>query len=241
MKLTAKDIINRESGKNAVVIAHGPSLGPHIDKIKSLSRQDFTLISCNDIDTLTTINVDYWVWANSEATIAKMAGRLNRRKSVVAYAETVDLTPRDQVAKLLKVDYYPFDQRHFFGACRSRSACCRHFIPGRVTLQEEVKKYTNYHRYDTSNDTVAIPMLYLSILLGCKNIYVTGVDLDYSKGYVNGHSTRMIDWKETKLVQPRILETITCINESAKNIGVNIYCLDSGLPISSVLEQKSLP
>lgn len=255
MKLDFKDIINKEAGKSAIVVGHGPSLKNHLNKIIDTynSNKDFIIISCNDADFIQEININYWVWANSEGTIKKMYKRLNNRKATIVYADSVDLTPRNEISRLLSVDYLPFDQRHFKekscadGPWNSPYApCCKRIIPGRLTIQEEFQKYTNCHKYDIYSDTVAIHMLYISILLGCKNIYVTGTDLDYSKGYVNNIGKQNQSINETTIksalaFRPRILETIKFINEAAKNIDRNIYCLDRNLPISNVLEFASLP
>lgn len=240
-KIEFKDIINRESGKNAVVLGLGPSLKAHIEKVKQLGN-DFVIIVCNDIDTYTDINrFDYWVWANSQYTIKHTHERLNSKNAFVVYADSVDLTPREKVDQLLTATYTSFDQRHFDGRKCAYGLCCDHIIPGRLTIQEEYKNYTNYHTYSTSSDTVAIHMLYLAVLLGCKNIYVTGLDLNYAKGYVNGGKVHQVYIDEFNLVQGRTLDTIKTINDSAKNINVNIYCLDQGLPISNILEYKELP
>lgn len=248
MKLEFKNVINKYKDKTAIVIGLGPSLASHIDKIQQLPRNgDFVLIGCNDIDVHTSISPNYWVWANSEDNIKRTHKRLNSKKhTTVVYADSVDLTPRSAVDKLLTVDYLPYDQRHFEGNRCGGEICCKHIVPGRLTIQEELKKFTNYNKYPTISGTVAVQMLPLAILLGCKNIYITGVDLDYSKGYVGGRNAhRAKSFHEggdsfTKNM-PTILDTMTIINDSAKNIGVNIYCLDDGLPLSSVFEHSAFP
>lgn len=247
MKLEFKDVINKESGKSAIVIGTGPSLGKHIDKINQLKNNGFVLISCNDIDVYTSIEPDYWVFANSEATIKTMYGRLNAKsRTIIVYADSVDLTPREDVDAWLKVDYLPYDQRHFGGQKCGAGACCKHIIPGRLTIQEELQKYTAHNVRPVHSGTVAVQMLPLAVLLGCKNIYVTGINLDYSRGYVNGHDVARAQALHT---QPEsfaqnidsILETIAIIRDAANNIGVNIYCLDENLYISKVLKYGCLP
>ena len=243
MKLTTDQIINREQGKNAIVVGTGPSLKKHINTINTLfvPNNDWIIIGCNDVDIMTPFDFEYWVLANNQYTIRKIYKRLNKRNATVAYADTIDLTPRPTVDSLLTKDYFPYEIRHFYGkvGCTG-GACCKHIIDGRLPIQKEVQKYTNYHTFDTSCDTVAIPMLYLSVLLGCKKIYVTGVDLDYTKGYVNSGPAHGVDIAESINVRNRILNTISVINESAKNINAKIYCLDDGLPISGVLEHSTL-
>ena len=77
MKLSFNDILDKEAGKSAVVIGLGPSLEPHINKIQNLPKDKYILIGCNSIDRFVDIEVDYWVWANSEDTIEKTYDRLN--------------------------------------------------------------------------------------------------------------------------------------------------------------------
>lgn len=244
MKIGFKDIIGKESNKNAIVLGLGPSLNKHLDAIKKLKqdRANNVIISCNKVDKLAKLVPDYWVLANSEFTIKNSHARLNKA-GVVVYADSVDLTSRSEADRVLKTKYLPYDQRHFGGKKCGQGKCCKHAIPGRLTIQEECKKYTKYDKLDTSCDTVAIPMLYLSVLLGCKNIYVTGVDLNYSGGYVNGHKAYAPNKKNDPLVtcQSRILKTMEIIKDSAQNIETNIYCIDKDLPISKVFKYSELP
>lgn len=247
MKLEFKDVINKESDKSAIVIGTGPSLGKHIDRINQLKNNGFVLICCNDIDVYTSIIPDYWVLANSEATIKTIHDRLNNKKTIVVYSDSVDLTPREDVDALLKVDYLPYDQRHFDGNKCGAGACCKHIVPGRLTIQEELQKYTGHHTRPVHSGTVAVQMLPLAILLGCKNIYVTGVDLDYSGGgYVNGQDKARAHQLHSQPESfaanlPSILETMAIIRDSATNIGVNIYCIDNNLHISKILPYSELP
>lgn len=248
MKLEFKDVINKESGKTAIAIGMGPSLGKHIEQINKLSQNKaYVIISCNDVDKFTSINPHYWVWANSEDNIKKTYQRLNSKTAIVVYADSVDLTPRNKVASLLSVDYLPYDQRHTQNNHRCGGGkCCDFAIPGRLTIQEELKKYTNYNKLYGAGNTVALHMLSLGVLLGCKNIFVTGVDLDYSKGYVHGHNAaqaRAAHGRSESFTRnlSTILSDVEVIRDSAKNIGADIFCLDDGLPISTILKHKCLP
>lgn len=242
MKLNFNNIIDKEAGKDAIVLGTGPSLNKHKEKIKNLDRSKYIIIGCNDIDIVANIIPDYWVFSNNEATINVMSSRLNNAKTIVLYSDVIDLTDRADVDVFLNVDYLGYDQRHFNGSTTECTGgnCCKHAIPDRLTIQEEFKNYTKYHTYDTSSDTVIINSLYFSVLLGCKNVYVTGVDLDYSVGYADNSKSNSVVIKNLELMRPRILNTLNIINNSAKNINVNIYSLDNGLHISNVFEYKEL-
>lgn len=243
MKLSFNDIIDKECDKSAIVIGHGPSLKRHMDDINKLATSNkIVIVSCNDFDLyFPSTPIHYWVFANNEASIPRMAKRVNAKNTTVVYADSIDLTNRNKVDNLLKVPYLPYDQRHFNGKGCSSKNCCKHIINGRLTIQEEFQKYTKYHNYNKNSDTVAIPMMYISVLLGCKNIYITGVDLDYKNGYVDGKQLSKQQIQQIYNTLPRKLETISAIRDSAKNINVNIYCLDDGMPISDILEKSNLP
>jgi hypothetical protein len=56
MKLEFKDIINKEAGKNAIVIGLGPSLDKHIEKIQKLSQDNnFIIIPFSSFNPMGTI------------------------------------------------------------------------------------------------------------------------------------------------------------------------------------------
>jgi hypothetical protein len=65
---------NKHVGKIAFVCGLGISLSDTIDYIKK-NREDIILISCNDIDILTDLQPDYWVFANSCQTAHFMHNR----------------------------------------------------------------------------------------------------------------------------------------------------------------------
>ena len=246
MKLYFNNIINRELNKNAIVMGTGASLTKHLECIYKniVPNNNWITIGCNDIDKYTNINPTYWMFANSEATIAAFCNRLNNSKSTIVYADSVDLTPRDAVDKILTVDYLPYDQRHFSGnKCSPESSCCKHIIDGRLTIQEELQKYTGHNCYYTKAGTVAVHMLALAVLLGCKNIYITGVDLDYTKGYVNNQDQKIAKTLISNSDGPiqnkkRILTATNIIYKSITGLNSNIFCLDGDTPLAEILPQS---
>ncbi len=50
------------------------------------------------------------------------------------------------------------------------------------------QKFNSEKKYSTGC-TVALHMLSLALILGCKKIYIMGIELNYSLGYVDGVST----------------------------------------------------
>lgn len=194
------NIIDKEKGKKGIVMGLGPSLNESLSYIKESNRENTSLISCNNIDVMSDIKIDYWILAQPtdfqnplHIPIAK--DRYNKMGATFLYTDCLDLTPRDKVETLLnEINYIGYDQRHFnsekcgwLDVHGRPPSCCRGIIEGRLCIQEEFQKYcgTNY-TYGTG-DTVGVHMVALSVILGLNPIYVTGIDLDYSNGYFNNN------------------------------------------------------
>ena len=109
--------------------------------------------------------------------------------------------------------------------------CCNR--RGRLTLQEEVSKYTNYDKlYSPSTHTSAINMIAFAILMGCSPIYINGMDLDYQSS--KGSYAKLKDnvsmpdiarnaWSDWR--KQWITRDFNIINDSANNIGTKIINL----------------
>jgi len=244
-KLSFNDIKDTHKGKVGFAVATGPSLKPHLSQIIELSHdENHSVVSVNECDTMfPNLNVKYRVVANSFLTIRREHNRFNRTMgTLLIYADTVYTTPKDIVNSLLKVDYLPYDQRHFKGDhCKwgngpnGTSNCCHHIEDGRLTIQEELMNYCNVDFHYGGGDTVALHMLTISILLGCNPIYLVGTDLDYAKGYADGVTT---NHDSLAPYVNRILKDMEIINKSAENIWVKIYSLCEGSPVNNVFQYK---
>lgn len=243
-KLSFNDIIDKEKGKTAIVIGLGPSLNGDIETIKGLyDNDDYILIGCNDYDLMTDLYIDYWVHANSIDTVGKNHKRYNSRDSLLVYADSVDSTNKILVDRLLSVDYLAYDQRHFNGmhctwgkGTGGRHICCGNMEEGRLTIQEELMRYTNHEKHYGGGDTVALHMVSLAILLGCKEIFLTGIDLDYSKGYINGGKS----FDSFNQYLPRILDDFTIIKDSANSVDVNVFITSDQTYLTKVIGIKNL-
>lgn len=194
------DIINKEKGKSGIVMGLGPSLGDYIHSIKSLEQKKdrFSIISCNNIDVMSDVIIDYWILAQptdyqNPLHIPLAKDRYNKMGATFIYTDCLDLTPRDQVDELLSdIDYIGYDQRHFnsekcgwLDVHGRPPNCCNGIIQGRLCIQEEFQKYTGYDMRYGSGDTVGVHMVSLSVMLGLNPIYISGIDLDYTNGYFN--------------------------------------------------------
>ena len=163
----------------------------------------------------------------------------NHPKSTIVHSDSVDTTPRKWIeSNLSDLNYVGYDQRHFNNSkCKNCPNGCENFIDGRLTIQEQLQKFTNNDERYSTGDTVAVHMLALSILLGCKNIYISGVDLDYSKGYFNSNMTNSDSFNP---YLSNILNDFRIINESAKKIGVQIINTNNDSIIKTIFKTKKI-
>lgn len=265
MRKDLQDLIGIEKGKIGLVLGLGPSLGRHLPYIKSVDNQKdkFKIISCNNIDRYTDVNFDYWMLAQpasdqSTFSIQNAYNRyVSRPKATLLYTDCLDLTPRPQVDRLLSsINYVGYDQRHFGGnPCTwgsgpgGRHTCCDHLVASRLCIQEVLQKVTGYPRHYSQGDTVGVHMLALAVILGMNPIYVTGIDLDYSKGYVNNDlpdtpdriKMGMSSMNENPVMVQNVLDDLKMIADMAKKIGVEIYALDEDLKISGIFPVREFP
>ena len=232
---------NRHVDKPAFVCGLGPSLSQSLEYIKK-NRNKIVLISCNDIDIVTNLSPDYWVFANSLQTVKYMNSRFKKNpNSTIVHSDSVDITPRKWIEEnLFNLNYVGYDQRHFNNSkCHNCPNNCDNFIDGRLTIQEELQKFTGHSEKYSTGDTVAVHMLALSILLGCKKIYITGVDLDYKKGYFGSYRQPTLVTEFDPFLK-NILNDFNIINESAKKIGVEIINLNKSSHLTTVLKTETL-
>ena len=249
MKLEFKDIINKHKGKKCIVVGHGPSLNPYLDKLKDYKNNGYIIIGCNNWNEF-YINTPphYWLNANNADDTKTFLNVINTHKPIWIYADSVDLADKKWIEENINVDYLPYDQRHFEGKrCSSCDSygCDKYLNPNRLTIQEELKKYTNFKKRYNSGHTVAVHMLAFSILLGCSEIYVIGLDFDYHIGYAKNTTNRAIPenayWHfDLDRYGSEILEDVKTIYKSAQKVGVKMY---NSNPNSSwkIMEYKGLP
>jgi CMP-N,N'-diacetyllegionaminic acid synthase len=239
MRIEFSNIIDSHKGKKALCVATGPSLRPYLSSINNLSKsnkEEYCFLSMNDFDKIFEMSADYRVVANSVLSIENEHQRYNQGPLLI-YADSVDLTPVKRVEELLEIDYISYDQRHFNGeACFTTAECCDQITSGRLTIQEELQKYTGHEEMYSSGSTGALHMAAISIILGCKEIYIFGVDLDYEKGYATEKKDR--NWDDFSPYVDSIVDDFRIIAESAEKIGAKIYSTCKGSPINKVIQYK---
>lgn len=107
--------------------------------------------------------------------------------------------------------------------------CCAQNQPARTTLQEYLRDLSGVEQHYSTGDTVSMHAIAFAIIMGCNPIYVTGLDLDYNKGYANPDKE---DWKSKAQgpnawtpIRENLQSDILILNESAKSRGIEIIDL----------------
>lgn len=250
-----EELLNIHTDKIAHVVGHGPSLKPHLDDLLKLDKSNNIILSLNDIDICTNLYPDYWITTNPDFSIPNVYERINKFKNTTfIYSDINDRTDKDIVKSLLKVKYYSFDNFHFkskpnimyingeeFGcnrAAKSGINCCDNIIPGRLTIQEYLQKISGYKYHYSTGDSTILPVLAFSIIMGCKKIYLYGVDLDYQGGYVNGSSGQK---QSFNYHMNRLKSDFYIINESAKMLDIKITYLGFNSDLKGIFEGSLIP
>jgi hypothetical protein len=267
VKLLLEDIVGSGKGKTAVVCAHGPSLNEHKDEIIKLQKENkIVRFSPNNWFNFFDTEPNYWVLASNVDTISAYYLAMNRLKSEIIFADSVDLTPYDFIEKNLEVNYLGYDQRHFKGhRCLEilsnfkkhhdkhkkfdftyygenssmwsppfsgtpggvdiKGRCCHRIEENRKTIQEFLQQVSGHEKHYSTGCTVSLHMLAIAIIMGFKNIYVSGLDLDYSLGYANKDIPAPEDFWKNSPETLNLKNDLQIIEESAKMSGVKILNL----------------
>ena len=141
-------------------------------------------------------SIDYWITANNQFPIPDVDYKLfNKFKTTtLLFAHSVSSNQDYSIIEeKLKIDWFEYDQRHFKGKpcneqidsrfyLKEKQECCAYI--GDITIQEYLQeKYKTIQHYSSAS-TVAIHALCLAIILGCKTIYIGGVEIPmYGKNY----------------------------------------------------------
>lgn len=249
MKLNYKDIIDSHKGKTGIVVANGPSTKLFLNQLSKIAndKEKYVVFVCNEIDEMLEsigldlrkdVNPDFWTVASTVLTVEARQKNFNSMKGsgvTLLYANSTDLTKNPE--EKLDIDFLSYDQRHFdnkecpvppvLGCC----GFCKDLIPIRKTVQEELQAYTGHTQHYGTASTVALHMLAFAILTGCKKIFISGVDLDYTLGYFD----RKTQNNDTfKLWLNEILNDFKTIQESAKLKNVEIVNLSKISPLKEI-------
>ena len=129
-----------------------------------------------------------------------------------------------------KAMWQPPRHKSHFGHCITNTKCCNQNVPARKTLQETLQELTNCSQHYSTGDSVTLHALAFAIIMGCNPIYVSGLDLDYTKGYANKDKT---DWQQKSNspnaftpVRQNFYNDLNVLSESAKLKNIKIINLN---------------
>lgn len=237
-------IINIHKNRPAIILGHGPSLNLIKPKLQDLFNKGYVVMGCNEWFHLYNIPPHYWCMCSNSDTISKHSEIVQQYPGIILYADSVDLTDK-KIVNSITNQYISFDQRHFDGKictlCKSYG-CWKYFNPNRLTIQEELQKYTKHNIHYSTGSSVALHMLSLSIIMGCNPIYLIGVHIDYKQGYAENKDNLIskVNVNEFDYYKKEIFNDFNIINESAKNINVNIYDFNPESTLKDIFKLKRI-
>ena len=269
---------NKDKGKKCLILGGAPS-------IHSIDYRNFDgiIISMGDVPMRlqNQCSVDYWINANSVFPIPDVDYEvINKFKNTtLLFAHTI-LRKLDYsvIKSKLKVTWFEYDQRHFGSQpCNNqidsrfylneKQECCDCIGP--ITIQEFLQeKYNTIEHYSTAS-TVAIHALSLAIILGCKTIYIGGVEIPIDeKDYNYYGSDSIIDmfkdeygrWKISKFKlktffsmifnikikstfyqdMPEILKDFEYLNNLCRRNDINLFNLSETSNLKKISNFKYL-
>ena len=112
-------------------------------------------------------------------------------------------------------------------------SCCHKINIEEKTIQEQLQLYTGHHQHLGPGVTVGTFAIIFAILMECNPIYVSGMDLDYEKGYANTHPngqkhqinrSAIGHWKH--VLKDEINNDLTILRDSAALAGIDIINLN---------------
>ena len=184
-----RHLLNKEHGKKCLILGGAPSIND-ID----IKNFDGVLISMGDIPIRIKEKrkVNYWTVANSIFPLPDKHYKILNEfiDTTLVFASSVSnsivSTDYKKIKKNLKIPWFEYDQRHFNGLDCNKQIdhrfdfdkplnCCQHKKD--ITIQEYLQNIYKRDSHYSSASTVAIHSLALAIILGCKEIYIAGVDL----------------------------------------------------------------
>jgi hypothetical protein len=192
---------NKDKGKKCLILGAAPSIN-NID----YKNFDGIIISMGDLPVRLQdeCNIDYWINANPEFPIPDVDyEKINKVKNTtLLFAHSVvRKLDYSVIRNKLKINWFEYDQRHFGGRpCNNqidyrfdwmeKQECCNYI--GDTTIQEFLQeKYNTIDHYSTAS-TVSIHALSLAIILGCKTIYIGGVEIPINQNDYNHYGTNSL-------------------------------------------------
>ena len=245
--MKVKDIsllINRHEGESALIVGSAPSLG----LVDAHSVQVGLYVGDSMLRTKIRPPIRYYVRANSvypNLSRNTHLSDLTKLDATLVIAETVveSATPvRHLLAGIPPSDKesFVFDQRHFGGSpCSVRAECCRVLDMGtgiNWTIQEILASYSDSSGLYSSGSTVSLHALALSVIMGCKEIHVSGVEIPrQASHYIYAPIDRGLGFRLSRMIEESFFLVRTVFSQN--RLGEALSSV--GSRILSALQTKS--
>ena len=105
-----------------------------------------------------------------------------------------------------------------------KGECC--FGKQDITLQEFLEQLCSNREHYSTGDTVAVHMIAFAIIMGCNPKYLSGIDLNYSKGYANGANVPLDHYTMWQDNSDNLVNDLKILNECALKRGIRIINLN---------------
>lgn len=117
-----------------------------------------------------------------------------------------------------------------FSGIYNNGRCCVRIDNERLTIQEYLQKISDLEQHYGTADTVAFHAIAFAIIMGCNPIYISGMDLNYRKGYASTQAPTknflnngaLGHWE---LLKNNLINDLTILNKSAINRDIEIINL----------------
>lgn len=220
-----RKFVELNQSDSCVVIGAAPSLGT------VSNHQNSTGFWLGDAHRRTSVRTkkQIYVRANSEYPCLDNElhiQELQSRDFTFVIAETV-MESDVPVYDLLEISdlkpAYVFDQRHFGGKpCQPEQNCCKvlkrkqaEFSPKNTTIQEHLATVLGVSHHYSTGDTVALHAFALGLLIGAREIFLTGIDIPFfQKDYIYPSESKEFQRNFTQKIQ----EIISNIKKYRPNV-----------------------
>lgn len=137
------------------------------------------------------IKPKYWIASNEFFPVPEVKSHLkliNESKTtlLLSYTNTyggIRNYSENRLKKIIKTDWFVWDHIHKNKKkCKIEKKCCNLISKKNNSILDSYSKYLNVkNKFKTPSGTIAVEALAFSIYLGCKEIYIAGVDLPLTR------------------------------------------------------------
>jgi hypothetical protein len=180
--------LNKPKSCKCVIVGSAPSLSNF--NYKKFSGKIFA-IGDAAIRGKTHFRPDYWVSCNG---LFPVPGLKIHTKILNIFKKTIFIYSKIQIKSQefkkffkenLKIKLFEYDNIHqSFTPCSEKNICCEYInYKSDNTINGNLKKILNYQGKFSFGGSVFVQALAIAMIMGFKNIYITGVDLPEKKKY----------------------------------------------------------